>query len=404
MTGRQLTTAEAAARLGVKAETLYAYVSRGRLASSRGSSGSLFDAAEVERLARRSRRARGPAPLELVTELTLIEGGGYSYRGLDAVELSRSRCFEDVAGWLWLGEWPEGERRVRDGRSAPRSGWSAPAEALRVASQACAALEVSCSPAERWRVAVAAAATTDPLRHDRSPRAVADTARGLLATLVEVLPVVARRRPPASLPSLAARLWSRLAPRPPTAGEVGLLDAALVLMADHEVAASTLAARSAAAFGADPYAVVLAGMAAASGPLHAASSLQVRPVIARAGRLGAAVALGEVLGRDGVLHGFGHGLYPDGDPRAAELLDRLRAGSGQLDAVEELLALAASRNMPPPNCDLALAALAQSAEMIPGASEAVFVLARTAGWVAHALEEYARRTPFRVRATYVGQR
>jgi citrate synthase len=274
-----------------------------------------------------------------------------------------------------------------------------------VASRACAALAADCPPAERWRVAVAAAATTDPLRHDHAPAAVVATAQGLLATLVEVLPVVAVRPSPRSLPStLAARLWPRLSPLPATAAQIAVLDAALVLMADHEVAASTLAARTAAAFGADPYAVVLTGMAAASGPLHAASSLQVRPVLARAQAHGPAVALGEVLGRGGFVHGFGQALYPDGDPRAAELLGRLHNLPAPMDAVDGVLALAATRGMPPPNCDLALAALAQGALMVPGASEAIFVLARAAGWVAHAMEEYAERTPFRMRATYVGPR
>ncbi|MST33843.1 hypothetical protein GHK86_14090, partial [Acidimicrobiaceae bacterium USS-CC1] len=183
-----------------------------------------------------------------------------------------------------------------------------------------------------------------------------------------------------------------------------VLDAALVLMADHEVAASTLAVRAAASFGADPYAAVLTGMAAASGPRHAASSLHVRPVLARAAAQGPAVALGEVLGRGAPLHGFGQPLYPGGDPRATELLGRLRALPIDLTAVDGLLQLAASRRMPPPNCDFALAALAQATSMVPGASEAVFVLARTAGWVAHALEEYEQRTPFRLRAAYVGPR
>lgn len=404
VSGRKLTTAEAAARLGVKPATLYAYVSRGLLTRVRTPAGSRFDAADVDRLARGSRRARAAAPLSFVTELTLIEDGRYFYRGLDAVELSRTRGFEDVAGWLWLGEWPE---EPGAGEAAPA--WVAPPDAVRVASAACAALGPHCTPAERWRVAVPAAASSDPLRHDHTPAAVVATAKGLLATLVDVLPVVAERRGPEPAPvSLAGRLWPRLSRLPATAAQIAALDAALVLMADHELAASTLAARAAASFGADPFAAVLAGMAAASGPLHAASSLQVEPLLARAQANGPAVALGEVLARGGVLHGFGplHGfgqaLYPAGDPRAVELLARLRAVPARLDAVEGVLELAAARGMPPPNCDFALAALAHGTLMVPGASEAIFVLARAAGWVAHAMEEYAGRTPFRVRATYVG--
>jgi citrate synthase len=111
-----------------------------------------------------------------------------------------------------------------------------------------------------------------------------------------------------------------------------------------------------------------------------------------------------VLGRGGAVHGFGHPLYPAGDPRAIEILRRLDEFPASLDAIGGLVDLAAARGMPPPNVDFALAALAQVALMIPGASEAIFVLARTAGWIAHALEEYGQRTSFRVRATYVGPR
>jgi citrate synthase len=236
---------------------------------------------------------------------------------------------------------------------------------------------------------------------------VVATARSLFPALLGVLPLVGRpvRRPDGSAPrSLAARLWPRLSPVPATAAQISALDAALVLMADHEVAASTLAARTAAAFGADPYAVVLTGMASAGGPRHAASSLEVRPMLARAEVNGPKVAIGEVLGRGREVHGFGQPLYPGGDPRARELLARLHTFPASLAAIDELLDLAAARGMAPPNCDFALAALAHLTLMVPGASEAIFVLGRSAGWIAHALEEYAQPTSFRVRASYVGPR
>src|SRR5579875_2159851 len=111
MAGRQLTAREAAEVLGVKPSTLYAYVSRGRLTRLRTPEGSRFDAADVERLARSSRRAQvtTAAPLGFASELTLIEAGRLHYRGQDAVQLSRTRSFEQVAGWLWEAAWPEAE-------------------------------------------------------------------------------------------------------------------------------------------------------------------------------------------------------------------------------------------------------------------------------------------------------
>lgn len=386
----QLSSAEAARRLGIKPATLYAYVSRGLLSRTRTASGSRFDATEVERLAGGSRRAGVSPTSPFVTELSAVEAGAFSYRGLDAVELSRTRSFEEVATWLWEGQWP----------SEP-SPWLAPAQALDVASRACTTLDPRCTPAERWAVALAAAAASDPLRYDRAPTSVMATARGILALLVETLPELGTPSESEGRGApLAARLWQRLSPLPAAEPRLAALDAALVLLADHEMSAPTIAARMAAAGGADPYAVVLAGVAAASGPLHATSSLQVRPVLARAEAQGPAVALGEVLGRDGVVHGFGHPLHPEGDPRAEEILGRLHHLPASLDVVDAVLSLAATREMPAPNCDFALAALAQTSLMTPGASEAIFLLARAAGWVGHALEEYDQASLRPARSAY----
>src|SRR5919108_2933069 len=117
--GERLTTAEAAARLGVKPATLYAYVSRGLLGRERapGRRTSTFDPAEVERLTRGSSERRGRRPAgELVVEsaLTAIEGGALWYRGLPVTELAASRTFEEVAEWLWRGRFP-GPTRWRAG-------------------------------------------------------------------------------------------------------------------------------------------------------------------------------------------------------------------------------------------------------------------------------------------------
>jgi citrate synthase len=180
-----------------------------------------------------------------------------------------------------------------------------------------------------------------------------------------------------------------------------------------------MAARVAASVRADPYAVVSAGLAAASGSLHGGASLAVeallaeidRPVAARPAAASRRVKeragqlLGERLRRGERLRGFGHPLYPDGDPRAAHLLARLRqaaAGSPRMAVVDALLAATRRRGLPPPNVDLALAALGHVAGMTRGAGEAIFAVGRAAGWLAHALEEYERATPIRLRAVYTG--
>jgi citrate synthase len=98
-------------------------------------------------------------------------------------------------------------------------------------------------------------------------------------------------------------------------------------------------------------------------------------------------------------------VYTAGDPRAGLLLSLVRAavpGSPRLAVADAVLAEIRRHALPEPNIDFALAVLADCAGMITGAGEAVFAVARTAGWLAHALEEYAARTPLRPRAVYTG--
>jgi citrate synthase len=410
--GRRLSTAEAAARLGVKPATLYAYVSRGLLGRERSAHGrtSTFDPDEVDRLARpgRARRGRRPsAELVVPSALTAIDHGLPWYRGLAVPELARTRGFEEVAEWLWTGRFPD-----------PAPTWQASQPALDAGRRAQAALPPAALPLERIQVIAAALAAGDELRLELHPAAVTAAGRSLIAGLVDCLPRLAPRSPGpgqgrrgrrASGPALdpiAVRLWGGLSPLEPEAGLVGAVDAALVLLADHELAASTVAARVAASVRADPYAVASAGLAVVSGTLHGGASLGIEDLLDEIDRADqAATVVGTRLRRGERLRGFGHRLYPDGDPRAAALLARLRAaagGSPRMQVVESLLDAAARRGLPDPNVDLALAALAHVAGMTRGAAEAIFATARTAGWIAHALEEYERNTPIRPRALYTG--
>jgi citrate synthase len=410
--GGRLSTAEAAARLGVKPATLYAYVSRGLLGRERSADGrtSTFDPDEVDRLARpgRARRGRRPsAELVVPSALTAIDHGLPWYRGLAVPELARTRGFEEVAEWLWTGRFPD-----------PVPTWQASQPALDAGRRAQAALPPAALPLERIQVIAAALAAGDQLRLELHPAAVTAAGRSLIAGLVDCLPRLAPRSPgpgqgrrgrrasrPASDP-IAVRLWGGLSPLEPEAGLVGAVDAALVLLADHELAASTVAARVAASVRADPYAVASAGLAVVSGTLHGGASLGIEDMLDEIDRADqAATVVGARLRRGERLRGFGHRLYPDGDPRAAALLARLRAsagGSPRMRVVESLLDAAAGIGLPDPNVDLALAALAHVAGMTRGAAEAIFATARTAGWIAHALEEYERNTPIRPRALYTG--
>ena len=413
-----MSTAEASARLGVKPATLYAYVSRGLLGRERSADGrtSTFDPAEIDRLARPGRARRGRRPsTELVvpSALTAIERGLPWYRGLAVPELAGARSFEEVAEWLWTGRFPD-----------PVPTWRASQPALDAGRRAQAALPPTALPLERIRVIAAALPAGDELRLELRPPAVTAAGRSLIAGLVDCLPRPAPPRPAGlgleepedrgpgrsrlSRPAgpIAARLWRGLSPLDPGPGPVGAVDAALVLLADHELAASTVAARVAASVRADPYAVASAGLAAVSGTLHGGASLGIEDLLDEIDRADqAASVVGARLRRGERLRGFGHRLYPDGDPRAAALLARLRdtaGGSPRMEVVDSLLEAARRRGLPEPNVDLALAALAHVAGMTRGAGEAIFATARTAGWIAHALEEYDRDTPIRPRAVYTG--
>jgi citrate synthase len=415
---RRLTAAQAAELLGIKPATLYAYVSRGILPREKDGRESTFDPHDVARLARsgRVRRDRGapgegappdgspiaaesqPSDPLFVTQLTLIEDGHLYYRGLDAVELSRTRSFEEVAGWLWTAEWPgEGEL------------WHSPPPALSAVQTALEAAPKGARPLERFALAVVVTALSDEFRHDLSPAAVPVIGKGLISLLSGT--VAASSDPVATEGPIARRVWNSLSPLPATPARLSLLDAALVLSADHELAPSTMAARVAASFRADAYAVVSTGLGPASGSWAAGSTGapgEVERMLEESLALGPERAIGERLRRTGgVPHGFGMPLYPGGDPRGAELISRLGEVDGppeRHEVVERVLAIAAERGFPPPNVDLGLGALSFCSGMPLESGQAIATLAKVAGWLAHALEEYANPSRFRSRAYYVGSR
>ncbi|MGK5630215.1 citrate synthase [Streptomyces sp. URMC 123] len=427
--GRRLSTREAAVRLGVKPETVYAYVSRGLLSSRRspGGRGSTFAAEDVEALARRGRRdgrlqgGTGPAPQgssgsarpggdgpwaagalaapggtpAVRTGITLIEDGRCFFRGVDSTALAERHGFEEVAEWLWTGVLRPGVR------------FAAPVEPLAAARRAVAALPDHSGPMDRLRLAVVAAAAADPLRFDLSEATVLATARTVIATLVGALPSAGRS--PDDADPIARRLWARLTPVPADDAAVRVMEAALVLLTDHDLAASTLAVRVAASARAHPYAVVSAGLGALDGPLHGGASALAHRMLDEVLQRGSAAAVVSDHLRGGRrVPGFGHRLYPGEDPRARVLFDLLEAvpsAAPALAAAREVAATTARHVAAHPNVDLALAVLSVAARMPAEAGETVFAVARTAGWIAHALEEYEER-PLRMRpiGQYCGPR
>ncbi|WP_124275060.1 citrate synthase family protein [Streptomyces sp. ADI93-02] len=421
----RLTTREAAERLGVKPETVYAYVSRGQLSSRRtpGGRGSTFDAAEVDALARRTGRREPSSPagdLVFRTGITLIEPDRYFFRGVDATELARHHGYEEVAEWIWTGELRPGIR------------FTAADESLTAARRTAAAMPRHSSSTDRLRAAAAAAASSDPLRFDLSPEGVLASARNLIPTLVGALPLAGAPEGGAgdggrggagegarggagegarggAGASLAAQLWEKLTARPADAASLTVLDTALALLADHDLAASTLAARVAASTHAHPYAVVSAGLGVLEGPLHGAASGPAHRMLSEAvDRGGAAPVVADHLRAGRRVPGLGHRLYKGEDPRASvlfALLDAVPQAAPAMAAAREVVTTTARHTPLHANVDLALAVLSVTYGMPAEAGETVFAVSRTAGWIAHAMEEYTER-PLRMRPSgqYTGPR
>jgi citrate synthase len=378
----EVTADQAADLLGVRLQTIYAYVSRGLLrrayrTNEAGHRVSVLALDEVLRLAAERTRVRtGSLEVLVETDVTLLDPRGtLSFRGHDAVELS-TQPFEDAAALVWgvpaVGAWE-----------------TSPVEDSTVRA-AVTALAGAATDADRVRAAVLALGTGDAARDDLKPDHVVSVGRRAIVGGIVALDG------PASGP-VAERLWAGLGGPTHTEPGVAALNAALVLLVDHELAASTMAARIAAGTGADPWLVLLTGLATLGGPRHGRSSVEAERVL-REGVDGL-----DRYATSRALPGFGHKVYVDADPRAEVLLDHVaRLDPNGWPAVEALLLAVSRRFGLSPNVDLALAALVQACGFRPGSGETIFALSRMVGWLAHAMEEYPQGLRFRPRAVYTG--
>jgi citrate synthase len=367
-----LEAGEALERLGVRAQTLYAYVSRGRVHAEpdpHDPRRSRYRASDIAALRLRKARGRRAADVAadaiawgepvLASAITTVADGRLYYRGRDAAGLAETETLESVARLLRGGQGVAVRRTLR-----PRP----PALA---------------TMRERAFAALAARAARP------APPTLADEAATLLDILADA---ITGEVGGGAIHERLGRAWD--------CGPAGidLVRRALVLLADHELNASTFACRVAASTGASLAACAMAGLATLSGPLHGGAVAGVGRLVEEAERVGADEALAARLAHGISAPGFGHPLYPDGDPRARALL-RAFAAPARLEALRQAMEIATGQH---DNVDFALFALAGALNLPPDAPFALFATARCAGWTAHAMEQIAHGDLIRPRARYVG--
>lgn len=401
---RWVDATSAAAHLGISVRSLYAYVSRGQVRSVAAEQGRprLYAFADLERLrVRRDARAghgavaagalRWGEPV-LDSAITAITPRGPAYRGKLAVDLAAAGTpYENVAELLWAGYLPD--RRI----DWPRGTIPHAQLARLVGADARTPLDV-------MPLLLPIAALADRERDDLRPDALIACGRRLIPLLAAALApgfvaaAVTRALGASSVAQIAARaigLPDDLAP---------VINSVLVLVADHELNASSFTARIAASTDAGPYACVAAALATMSGPKHGSACEPVARFAAEVGSPDAARAAVRTLRRRGeVPPGFGHPIYPAGDPRAVPLLEAAaRLPSAGTRQARTLFAIVDATTGAAPNCDVGLAALVAALGAPAATGTGLFAVARAAGWLAHAIEQRAAGFVLRPRARYTG--
>jgi len=391
-----LTAKEAARELGVSLPTLYAYVSRGLIRSESAGSdprARRYHREDIEKLKLRKEARRQPEVMVesalhlgtpvLESAITLIENGKLYYRGYDALELAANAPVEAVAALLWTGD-----------LGAPVD--TTPVE-LSPRVQAVHEQIRDLPAFEKFQVLLPLAAVDDLAAYDL--RAVAQTGARILRLMV----MLAANRE-LNREGIARALQQAWIPDQRQAAE--LINAALILCADHELNVSSFTARCVASANATPYAVVSAGLAALQGTKHGGYTERVEAFLNEAGSPeGTYPAMAARLKRGEQVPGFGHPLYPEGDPRGRMLLNVVmqRYPNSTAAAFAQAAVESASKLIGElPTIDLGLVILARALALPPGSAIALFAMGRTIGWIGHAIEQYQKDRLIRPRARYTG--
>ncbi|HMJ58149.1 MAG TPA: citrate synthase [Gemmatimonadales bacterium] len=338
------------------------------------------------------------------------EEGRLIYRGYDIHDLADHSTFEETAYLLLYGDLPT-RAQLKTFTAAIKAAQKLPKAVQRIIKEA----PRSAPPMDVLRTAVSAAAFVDPDKGDDSPAAESRKAIRLIAqfpTLVAALHRLRsgqKPRAPRRGLNLAANLLYMMSGTLPDPEAAKAMDVALILHADHELNASTFAARVIAATLADMHGAVTGAMAALAGPLHGGANTEVMKMLVEIGTPEQAEPwVRAALAQKRKIMGFGHRVYRTEDPRAAHLrrmseeLAR-KAGQPHWFAIQQTLEDVMRREKGLYcNVDFYSASMYYVMGIPLDLYTPIFAVSRVSGWCAHVLEQHADNRLIRPRADYVG--
>ncbi|WP_066816249.1 citrate synthase [Sphingomonas mali] len=359
---------EALVTLGIRQQTLYAYVSRGlieRRAETADPLRSEYRGDDILALTKRRARGRRTASIAasamawgepvIPTRISTVAHGQLIFRGRRAAELADHATLEEVAALLW--------------------------------DQPMATFPAAAGDSDAFRALAALIEGAKPIL-GRAPGKLAQEAASAIATIAASFGAAGD----GPIHERLARGWSL------DAAGTDLVRRALVLLADHELNPSTFAARIAASTGAPMAACLMAGLSTLSGPKHGGAGAALAALAAEAKANGVDIAVARWLAAGHGLPGFGHPLYPHGDPRAAALLPLVTLDPMLVDLRDAVVDATDAL----PNIDFALLAISVAAGLPADAPFRLFATARGIGWAAHAIEQSTSGAVIRPRALYQG--
>jgi len=404
---RYMTAKEAAQALDVSVNTIYAYVSRGLIrseASTDGKRSRRYLREDIDKLLMRRQARSNPDQLTqdalhwgapvLESSITLIDNGHLYYRGIPIETIVETMQIEDVAALIWTGD-ADNAVSLFD-HDLHRTAQKYETMLLHVEVDG-----ADLTPVQAFQIVLPIAMADDATSYDTRPDSIAEKGARVLRLMTSVVAgdVVEQ----ISLSETLQRGWC-----PHDEQSAKLFNTAMILCADHELNVSSFTARVVASAGATPYAVINAGLSALQGTKHGGYTESVEAFLQEIGspdRAKQVIAARMRRGETTPVPGFGHQLYPDGDPRAPILLDMLAEhypDSEQVALSQAIVETVYEMRGEHPTIDFALATLGRTYQLPAGSTLGIFALGRMIGWVGHAIEQYSDGQLIRPRARYNG--